>query len=95
MSLSLNDGGRYFKCEDSFLRPPGSLTLCVGLGETAVQVESRGNFYQRLEGTLGRRAMTVEHCRVHVLSEASTDGTGRSQAEISREGKAGRFLCGG
>ena len=89
--MSLNDGGRYFKREDSFL----SLSLRVGLGETAVQVESRGNFYQRLEGTLSRRAMTVEHCRVHVLSEASTDGTGRSQAEISREGKAGRFLCGG
>ena len=97
MRLSLNDGGRYFNCEDSFLRPPDCLTRPVRLGETSVQVESRGHFYQRLEGTFCGGALAAKHSRLHlhILSEPSTDGTGRFQTEVSSEGEAGRFLCGG
>ena len=97
MRLSLNDGGRYFNCEDSFLRPPDCLTLPVRLGETSVKVESRGHFYQRLEGTFCGGTVAARHSRLHlnILSEPSSDGTGRFQTEVSCEGEAGRFLCGG
>ena len=60
-----------------------------------MQVQSRRDFYQGGEGTLGVSVVTAQDFRVHILSKPSTDVTRRSQAEVSREGVAWRFLCGG
>ena len=60
-----------------------------------MKIQSVGDFYQGGEGTLRGSVVTAEHCRVNILSEPSTEVTGRFQTEVSREGEAGRFLCGG
>ena len=57
-----------------------------------MKIQSVGDFYQGGEGARCRRV--PDHFRVHVLTEARVDVTGRLQSIVAFEGVASRFLCG-